>query len=73
MMNKDVFNGTWNEMRPQLKAWWGNLSDDDLEQADGHAEQIIDLLQQRYGYTLKRAEAEFNRRTKDVKQAVAEV
>ncbi len=54
-------------MRGQLKEWWGKLTDDDLEQAGGNGEQIVGMLQQRYGYTRQRAEEEFNRRMKDVK------
>ncbi|HLF88482.1 MAG TPA: CsbD family protein [Anaerolineales bacterium] len=72
-MNKDIFEGRWKEMRGQVKAWWGKLTDDDLEQAGGNVEQIVGLLQQKYGYTRKRAEEEFNQRIKDVKQAVEKV
>ncbi len=65
-MNKDIFEGKWKEMHGQIKAWWGKLTDDDLDKAGGNAEQIIGLLQQKYGYTRQRAEEEFNRRIKDV-------
>jgi uncharacterized protein YjbJ (UPF0337 family) len=71
-MNKDIFEGKWKEMRGQIKEWWGKLTDDDLEQAAGNAEQIIGLLQQKYGYTRERAEEEFNRRIKEVKEAADE-
>jgi uncharacterized protein YjbJ (UPF0337 family) len=67
MMNKDIFEGKWKEMRGQVKEWWGHLTDDDLEQAGGNAEQIVGLLQEKYGYTRKRAEAEFNQRIQVVK------
>lgn len=50
-MNKDIFEGKWKEMRGQIKEWCGKLTDDDLEQAGGNAEQIFGLLQQNYGYT----------------------
>lgn len=69
-MNQDVFEGRWKEMRGLMKEWWGRLTDDDLEQAGGNAEQIIGLLQQRYGYTRERAEEEFNRRIMAVKEAL---
>jgi uncharacterized protein YjbJ (UPF0337 family) len=72
-MNKDIFEGKWKEMRGQVKAWWGKLTDDDLEQAGGNVEQIVGLLQQKYGYTRERAEEEFNRRIQDLKQAVEKV
>jgi uncharacterized protein YjbJ (UPF0337 family) len=72
-MNKDIFKGQWKEMRGQIKEWWGILSDDDLERADGNAEQIVGLLQQKYGYTHQHAEEEFNRRIKEVKETVDKV
>lgn len=61
-MNKDGFERRWKEMRGQIKGWWGKLSDDDLDQAGGQAEQLIGLLQQKYGYSRKQAEEEFYRR-----------
>jgi uncharacterized protein YjbJ (UPF0337 family) len=70
-MNNDILKGKLKEMRGQLKEWWGKLTDDELEQAGGNAEQIVGLLQQKYGYTRQRAEEEFNQRIKDVKEAVA--
>ena len=66
-MNKDIFAGKWKEMRGQLREWWGELTDDDLERAGGKADQLIALLQQKYGYTREKAEAEFNRRLAEVK------
>lgn len=61
-MNQDVFEGKGKEMKGQVKEWWGELTDDDLERAGGKADQLIGLLQQKYGYTKEHAEKEFNRR-----------
>lgn len=69
-MNKDILEGKWKELRGQFKEWWGKLTDDELEQAGGNAEQLIGLLQQKYGYTRAHAEEEFNRRLEDVKKTV---
>jgi uncharacterized protein YjbJ (UPF0337 family) len=66
-MNQDVFEGKWKEMRGQVKEWWGELTDDDLEKAEGKADQLIGLLQQKYGYTREQAEKEFDRRLNEVK------
>ena len=71
-MNEDILEGKWKEMRGQFKEWGGKLTDDDLEQAGGNAEQIVGLIQQKYGYTRERAEEEFNQRVKDVKVKVKE-
>jgi len=66
-MNKDVLEGRWKEMRGQVKEWWGKLTGDHLERAGGKADQIIGLLQQKYGYAKEHAEEEFNRRLKEAK------
>jgi uncharacterized protein YjbJ (UPF0337 family) len=66
-MNQDVFEGKWKEMRGQVKEWWGKLTDDDLEQAGGKADQMVGLLQQKYGYTKEYAQEEYNRRLEAAK------
>ncbi len=66
-MNKDIFEGKWKEMRGQVKEWWGKLTDDELEQAAGNSEQIIGLLQQKYGYTRERAVEELNKHVAEFK------
>ncbi|MCE5259437.1 MAG: CsbD family protein [Chloroflexi bacterium] len=68
-MNKDILEGKWKQVRGQAKEWWGKLSDDDLDKVQGRSEQLIGLLQEKYGYTRERAEEEFNRRLKEVKDA----
>jgi len=72
-VNKDISEGKWKEMHGQIKEWWGKLTDDDLEQAGGNAEQIVGLLQQKYGYTRERAEDEFNSRLNEAKEAVEKI
>ena len=72
-MNKDIFEGKWKEMRGQAKEWWGELTDDDLEKAGGNADQIVGLLQQKYGYTREQAEEEINKRMEEVKEVVEKV
>jgi len=57
-------------MRGQVKEWWGKLTDDDLEQVDGKADQLVGLLQQKYGYTREYAELEFNRKIEVVKEKI---
>lgn len=60
-MNKDIFEGKWKQMLAQIKASWGKLTDDDLEQVGGKYEKFIGLLQEKYGMTRERAEDEVNR------------
>jgi uncharacterized protein YjbJ (UPF0337 family) len=60
-MNRDILEGKWTEMKGKVKEQWGKLTDDDLNQAEGRAERLIGLLQQRYGYARDEAEQEYNR------------
>ena len=61
-MNKDEFEGKWKQMRGQFKEWWGKLTDDDLERVAGKYDQLIGVIQEKYGYTRERVEKEFNGR-----------
>ena len=72
-MNKDIFEGKWKEMRGQVKELWGKITDDELEQSEGNAEQIIGLLQQKYGYTREHAEKEFSERIEGIKKTVERI
>jgi len=60
-MNKDILAGKWKQMRGQIKASWGKLTDDELDQIAGKYDQFVGLLQEKYGYTRVRAEEEVNR------------
>lgn len=61
-MNKDEFEGKWKQMRGQFKEWWGKLTDDDLERVNGQFDQLIGVVQEKYGYSRERVQKEFNGR-----------
>ncbi|HEV8441034.1 MAG TPA: CsbD family protein [Methylomirabilota bacterium] len=60
-MNKDILEGKWKQLRGKAKETWGKLTDDDLDRIEGKSDQLIGLLQQRYGYARDRAQEELNR------------
>jgi uncharacterized protein YjbJ (UPF0337 family) len=62
-MNKDVLQGRWRERKGKVKEQWGKLTDDDLDKIEGKSEQLLGLLQQRYGYARDKAEEEYKRFT----------
>jgi len=43
--------GSWNEMKGKLKQKYGQLTDDDLEFAEGKDEELLGRLQQKLGKT----------------------
>jgi len=61
-MNKDIFEGNWKQIRSEAKAWWGKLTDDDMDWVAGKAEVLEGLLQEKYGYTRERAADEIDKR-----------
>ena len=60
-MNRDILAGKWKEMKGRVKEQWGKITDDELDRAEGKAEQMVGLLQQRYGYTREKAQEEYDR------------
>jgi uncharacterized protein YjbJ (UPF0337 family) len=67
MINNNVIEGKWKQIRDQAKVWWGKLTDDDLEQVSGNIDKLTGLLQKKYGYTVQQAQEEIEKRTKDLK------
>ena len=63
-MNKDMFEGKWKQVQGQAKQLWGKLTDDDLTKVEGKYENLIGVLQEKYGYTRQQAEEEWEKRTK---------
>ena len=57
-MKSDVIKGKWKQLTGKIKERWGDLTDDDLQAADGHAEYLVGKLQERYGWSKERAEQE---------------
>lgn len=50
-MNKDIFEGKWEEVKGKMKKAWGKLTDDDFKQIEGNQQEIYGKLQKHYGYT----------------------
>ena len=50
-MNWDQIKGNWRVYKGRVKERWGELTDDDLDRIDGKRDQLLGLLQNRYGKT----------------------
>lgn len=63
-MNKDRIKGQWKQLTGRIKAKWGDLTDDDLQEAEGNSEYLAGKIQERYGIAKDEAQRqvdEFNR------------
>ena len=54
-MNKDIIGGKWAQLKGRVQARWGELTDNDLDIAEGNAETLVGLLQERYGWAREAA------------------
>lgn len=64
-MNEDILRGQWKQVQGQIRAWWGQLTNDEVEEIGGKTEKLLGLLQEKYGYSRERAEEEVQRRLRD--------
>jgi uncharacterized protein YjbJ (UPF0337 family) len=48
-MNWDRIQGNWKQMSGQVKARWGQLTDDDLRVVAGRRDELAGKIQERYG------------------------
>lgn len=59
-MNEDIVKGKWKELKGNVRQQWGKLTNDDVDRLKGTQEELIGLLQQRYGYEQEQAKKEIN-------------
>lgn len=49
MANQQTISGDWNRVKGKLREQWGEITEDELDQVHGNAEQLIGLLQRKTG------------------------
>ena len=48
--------GNWNQIKGKAREEWGELTDDDLAEVRGEREQLVGLIQKKYGIAKEEAE-----------------
>jgi uncharacterized protein YjbJ (UPF0337 family) len=59
-MNWDQIEGKWKQYSGKMKEKWGKLTDDDLTTISGKRDQLVGILQQRYGLAKDQAERQID-------------
>jgi uncharacterized protein YjbJ (UPF0337 family) len=49
MVNQQVLEGHWDEIKGKLRQHWGALTDDDLQQFNGRVDQLVGVIQRKTG------------------------
>lgn len=57
-MNEDIIKGKWKQLRGDVQAKWGKLTDDELDQVEGNRDVLVGKIQEAYGKTRDEAEKE---------------
>ncbi len=60
-MKLDVLRAKWKQFRHEVSSHWTQLSADELDGIDGKRDNLVWLLERRYGYARRRAEREVER------------
>jgi uncharacterized protein YjbJ (UPF0337 family) len=60
-MYRDVLRTRWKHFRNEINAHWAELSSDELDRIDGRRDNLVVLLESKYGYAHGRAEREVER------------
>jgi hypothetical protein len=61
-MNKGGYDGGWKQSRDPTKEWWAQLTSDSMETVITQRNKFIRLIQEKFGYTRRNAEQEFDQR-----------
>ena len=67
--SQDIILGNWHELRGLVRQKWSKITDDDLAKLSGKTEELVGILQQRYGYGKAQAEIEIKHWLKAHKRA----
>ncbi len=54
----DILLDRWLEIRGKVRKHWSKLTDDDLARLSGKTDELVTVLQQRYGYGKAQAKIE---------------
>lgn len=65
-MDNDRIQGKWKQIKGRIKEQWGQLTDDDLKEAEGHSDYLIGKLQEKYGITKDEARKQVREFEKDL-------
>ena len=60
-MNWDQIKGNWAQFTGRIREEWGELTDDEVQEAKGDRDKLIGLIQEKYGKAREEAAEEVAR------------
>ncbi len=68
-MNSDTIKGNWKQFKGKIKESWGDLTDDELDKVEGKRDQIVGLIQKKYGQSKEEVESRLSEYERDFDRA----
>jgi uncharacterized protein YjbJ (UPF0337 family) len=65
MNEVNILENEWKQLRGQVGQQWKALTAEDLDMVNGHFDVLVDLLQEKYGYSKPLAEDDIKRFVRD--------
>lgn len=59
MLNTDIAEGKWKQLKGRVQEQWGELTDDELDAIAGRRERFVGKLQEKHGVAREEAEKSF--------------
>lgn len=56
MLTREELQSSWKQLKGQIRERWGQITDDELQQAQGSGEQLLGLLQKKTGQSRQELE-----------------
>jgi len=72
MINQQVLQGNWNEIKGKIRSKWGQLTQDDVMNFDGNVDRLLGLIQRKTGEGRESVERFLNEVTANGSSAVAQ-
>ena len=60
-MNQDQAQGKWDQIKGRAKKAWAELTDDDFKKAEGSADKLFGVIQERFGDTKEAIKAKLDK------------
>lgn len=59
-MNKDIFEGKWEQFKGSVQENWGKLTNDDMDVIEGNRKKLAGKIQERYGISEDEADKQID-------------
>jgi uncharacterized protein YjbJ (UPF0337 family) len=73
MINQQVLQGNWNEIKGKIRSKWGQMTNDDLQSFDGDVGRLMGLIQRKTGEGREAVERFLNEATAKGASALEQV